>query len=423
MQRAGDIDRPDHELEMMERRRFLERMGKAGLLAAVGSPLWVPHAYAQTPAPAAEAPKPDRPTVPNEVVMAEKDPVVKVLTERPLTASAVAEHMDDAVTPASRLFIRNNLLTPDLDASVHRLRITGLVDKPLDLSLDELKQRFPQVSVQGMLECAGSGRTAFQPLPRGTPWPATGGMGCPVWNGVRLRDLLAAAGVKSNAVHVAFFGADFGAVATAPPVVRSIPLSKATEPHTLVAWGMNGAPLPKVHGYPLRAMVPGWVGSASIKWLVGIEVLDAPFKGTYMDDSYRMPAVPVAPGTRMPKETVYTEAWPVKSIITSPATGAGFNVGQPVVVAGHAWAGDNDIDRVEISLDEGVTWQRAKLIRPKEKYAWRRFTFEFRPRKPGYMTVLARATDSKGNTQPFLPAWNPLGYFWNGVHRIGINVA
>jgi len=355
--------------------------------------------------------------------MAEKDPVVKVLTERPLTASAMAEHMDDAVTPTSRLFIRNNLLTPDLDASVHRLRVTGLVDRPLDLSLDELKNRFPSVTIQGMMECAGAGRTAFQPTPRGTPWPATGGMSCSRWTGVRLKDVLAAAGVKSNAVHVAFFGADFGSVATAPPVVRSIPLSKAGEPNTLIAWAVNDAPLPKVHGFPLRALVPGWVGSASIKWLVGIEVLDAPFKGSYMDASYRMPAYPVAPGERMPKETVSTEAWVVKSIITTPASGAGFNVGQPVGVAGHAWAGENAIDRVEISLDEGVTWQRAKLARPKDKYAWWRFTFEFKPRQPGYVTVLARATDSNGNTQPIQSVWNPLGYFWNGIHRIGINVA
>lgn len=412
----------NREIELADpsRRRFLERAGQAGLLVAAGSPLVVTQAFAQQATPAASPPPG---TIPNDVVMAGKDTTaVKVLTERPLTASPTAEFLHDEVTPTNRLFIRNNLLTPELDASAHRLRLTGLVDKPLDLSLEELKARFPNVTVQGMLECAGAGRTAYNPVPRGTPWPATGGMGCPRWTGVRLRDLLAAAGVKTNAVHVAFFGADFGEVKTAPPVVRSIPIAKATEANTLIAWAVNGEPLPPVHGFPLRALVPGWAGSASIKWLVGIEVLDAPFKGTYMDDSYRMPAHPVAPGSRMPKETVYAEAWPVKSIITSHAPGATLELGKPTVIAGKAWAGDNDISRVEISLDEGVTWQRCKITKPKDRYAWRLFTLDWTPRRRGYVTILSRATDDKGNTQPIISAWNPLGYYWNGYHRLGVSV-
>ncbi len=401
------------------RRQFIERIGQAGVLTVAASPLLGARAFAQQ---AAAPPAPIPGTVPNAAIMAEKDPAVKVLTERPLTASATAEYLHDEVTPTARLFIRNNLLTPDLDAATLRLRVTGLVDKPLDLSVEELQRRFPNVTLQAMLECAGAGRTAFSPVPRGTPWPATGGMGCPKWTGVRLRDLLSAAGVKGGAVHVAFLAADFGELATAPPVVRSIPLAKAVEPNTLVAWGLNGAPLPKVHGYPLRALVPGWVGSASIKWLVGIEVLDAPFKGTYMDDSYRIPAYPVAPGERMPKETVYTEAWPIKSIITHPAPGAKFRPGAPVMIAGRAWAGDLEVDRVEISLDEGVTWRRARLSRPRDKYAWRLFTYEWTPRERGYVTVLARATDDRGNIQPMVARWNPLGYFWNGIHRVGFSI-
>ena len=428
-------DGPNADLEqgkkdVVTRRVFLKSAGRLGAILAVGSAAIALDAAAQTaqmpassptssPAPAPTLPGP---VVPNAAVIAEKDPVMKVLTERPLTANVTAENLSDAVTPTNRLFIRNNLLTPELQEAGHTLTIKGLVDKPMTLTFDDLKKTFPAVTVQGMLECAGSGRTAFSPLPKGTPWNPSGGYGCPRWTGARLREILKAAGVKSGAVHVAFFGADFGELPTAPPVARSIPMSKALEPNTLVAWAINGEPLPKVHGFPLRMMVPGWVGSASTKWLVGIEVLDAPFKGTYMDDSYRVPAHPVAPGEKMPKESVSTEAWPVKSVITAPAPGAKFKIGDSIVVAGKAWAGENSITKVEISLDEGVSWTRATLAKPGDKYAWRLFSYTVQPRRQGYMTILARATDSKGIVQPIVATWNPLGYFWNGIHRVGVTV-
>ncbi len=194
-----------------------------------------------------------------------------------------AHEHDFDVTPADRMFIRNNLLTPAIDIDQHRLTITGLVDKDLSFSVFELAKAFPTATVQGMLECAGSGRSNYQPAASGTPWAGTGGMGCPKWGGVRLGDVLKAAGVKAGAAHVAGQGGDPGAVATAAPVIRSIPLAKAMDDNTMIAWAMNDAPLPWIHGYPLRLVVPGWVGSASTKWLHTLTVLDAPFKGTYMD--------------------------------------------------------------------------------------------------------------------------------------------
>jgi DMSO/TMAO reductase YedYZ molybdopterin-dependent catalytic subunit len=418
------------EQHAVTRRTFIRTAGRLGAVLAVGSTALSLESAAQTSAPAvttAPSSTPPLPPLPGPVVMnaaiiAEKDPVMKVLTERPLTANATAEHLNDAVTPANRLFIRNNLLTPDLQAAGHTLTVKGLVEKERTFTFDELKSASPPATMQGMLECAGSGRTSFFPVPKGTPWNPSGGYGCPKWTGARLRDILKAAGVKKEAVHVAFFGADFGELPTAKPVVRSIPMKKALEPNTLIAWAINGEPLPKVHGFPLRAIVPGWVGSASIKWLVGIEVLDAPFKGTYMDDSYRVPAHPVAPGDKMPKETLSTEAWVVKSVITSPAPGAKFKLGDSIAVAGKAWAGENNIMKVEISLDEGVTWKQAALAKPGDKYAWRMFTVTLKPKRQGYLTVLARATDSKGNVQPIASNWNPLGYFWNGIHRVGVVV-
>jgi DMSO/TMAO reductase YedYZ molybdopterin-dependent catalytic subunit len=273
-----------------------------------------------------------------------------------------------------------------------------------------------------MVECAGSGRTGFQPRASGTPWLPTGGMGCPAWTGVSLADVLKLAGVRAGAVHVAFSGEDFGAVPTAPKVIRSIPLAKAMDRNTMIAWGMNGADLPKTHGYPLRTVVPGWVGSASIKWLSGIDVLDAPFKGTYMDSSYRIPRKPVAPGEKMPADTVSVEAWPVKSIITLPGPGDRYRLGGRLIVRGSAWAGDYDIERVDISLDNGASWQPANLTPRADKYAWRRFRLEVPLTRAGELTILARATDEKGNAQPALATWNPLGYFWNSIHRVGIVV-
>jgi DMSO/TMAO reductase YedYZ molybdopterin-dependent catalytic subunit len=399
------------------RRDFVARLAGVGAAAALGG-LGLPRdSYAQAKPPA------DPPgTVSNATVMAEKDPAMQIHSERPLTASVPAEQHNYRVTPNERMFIRNNLLTPDLDAAKHRLTVRGLVDNELTFSLDELRKSFAAVTTQAMVECAGSGRSAFTPRASGTPWLPTGGMGCPTWTGVRLRDVLRAAGVKSNAVHVSGQGGDFGVVATAAPVIRSIPMTKAMEEHTLIAWGMNDGPLPKVHGYPLRLVVPGWVGSASIKWLHTLTVLDAPFKGTYMDGSYRMPRYPVRPGEKMPTDSVSTEAWPVKSMITHPAPNAVFKVGRAVLIEGRAWVGEGAIERVDVSFNEGVTWQRAAINSGGDKYAWRIFSFEYHPRSPGYVTVLARATDDKGNTQPIVPLWNPLGYFWNGIHRVGFMV-
>jgi DMSO/TMAO reductase YedYZ molybdopterin-dependent catalytic subunit len=391
----------------MDRREFVAAM--AALSAA-------PQASAQSTdaAPAN--------TLASELVKEQKAKAMQYHSERPLTGSIPAHEHDFDVTPNERMFVRNNLLTPLIEMSSHRLTIKGLVDKELSFSVPELAKSFRTVSRQGMLECAGSGRSAFQPRASGTPWLETGGMGCPVWGGVRLADVLRAAGLKPGAAHIAGQGGDPGMVPTAAPVIRSIPLSKAMEENTLIAWAMNEQPLPFVHGYPLRLVVPGWVGSASTKWLHTVMVLDAPFKGTYMTGSYIVPRHPVEPGQKMPQDTVSAQAWPVKSIITAPAPNARAKAGQVVTVRGRAWVGEGAVERVEISSDEGKSWRNAELARRGDPYAWRTFSFAFRPERPGYVTLLARAWDDRGNAQPALPAWNPLGYFWNGWHRVGVVV-
>ena len=390
------------------RRNFIKAAASAG--AAASLPV---SALAQTEPPN---------TISNDIVKGEKAKAMQWHSERPLTGSVPAHEHDFDATPNERMFVRNNLTTPLIDINTHRLRITGLVEKELEWSVFDLAKQFRTVSMQGMLECAGSGRAGFQPRASGTPWLETGGMGCPMWGGVRLSEILRAAGVRPGAAHVAGHGGDPGLVPTAAPVIRSIPMAKAMNEGTLVAWSMNGAPLPWVHGYPLRLVVPGWVGSASTKWLHTLMVLDAPYKGTYMTSSYVMPRTPVAPGEKLPPDTVSTEAWPIKSIITSPAPSA--RVKGNVQVRGRAWVGEGRVERVEISADEGKTWQRADLARadPLHPYAWRTFTYEHRAQRPGYVTFLARAWDDRGNAQPAVPQWNPLGYFWNGWHRVGVVV-
>ena len=402
------MDDPGRQ-DLKGRRRFLTGVASASALAAAG----IREARAQAAPPG---------TIENDAVKKLKVPAMQYHSERPLTGSVPAHEHDFDVTPGERMFVRNNLLTPEIDIDAHRLTIKGLVDKELSFSVFELPKMFRSVNIQGMLECAGSGRSAYQPAASGTPWSPTGGMGCPKWGGVRLADVLKAAGVKPNAAHVAGQGGDPGMVPGAAPVIRSIPMAKAMEENTLIAWAMNDAPLPWIHGYPLRLVVPGWVGSASTKWLHTLSVLDAPFKGTYMDSSYRVPRVPVEPGQKMPPDSVSAEAWPVKSIITSPAPNARFKSSAPIAVRGRAWVGEGAVERVEISSDEGRSWQRAALARAGDKYAWRTFTFEFRPGRAGYLSFLARAWDDRGNAQPAVPYWNPLGYFWNGWHRVGVLV-
>lgn len=396
----------------LSRRGFIAGVAGAGAMATTAGELLAQAAPATAPG-----------TMSNEDVKAEKVPAMEWHSERPLTGSVPAHEHDFDVTPGHRMFVRNNHMTPLIDINSHRLALKGLVDKELSFSVFELAKEFKTVSIQGMLECAGSGRSGYQPRASGTPWLPTGGMGCPKWGGVRLRDLLQAAGLKPGAAHVAGQGGDPGAIATAAPVIRSIPMGKAMDEDTLVAWAMNDAPLPFAHGYPLRLVAPGWVGSASTKWLHTLTVLDAPFKGTFMDSSYRIPRFPVEPGTKMPPDAVSTEAWPIKSMITFPAPNAKYKPGEAIAVRGKAWVGEGSVDRVEVSTDEGKTWRPAQLARGGGRHAWRSFSFEHKAEAPGYVTFLARAWDDRGNAQPALPAWNPLGYFWNAWHRVGVVVA
>ena len=246
-------------------------------------------------------------------------------------------------------------------------------------------------------------------------------MGTARFAGPRLRDLLERAGVKATGKHVMFRGLD-EAPGKVPPFLRSVPIEKAMDPDTLVAIHVNGEPLNKHHGFPARAMVPGWVGAASCKWLSEIKVLDKEFEGNFMKPGYRFPNQPVEPGGAVsPDDTHPLTSLNVKSVIAAPGDGSSVKMGS-LRIHGAAWAGEAEITNVDISLDGGATWQPVELGFDRAKYAWRLWSHRWKPSKPGDYVILSRATDSLGHVQPATAAWNPSGYLYNAIDQVKIHV-
>lgn len=360
-------------------------------------------------------------------LMSGKDGLI-VLGDRPLNVEAPVHLLDDDITPYERLFVRMNGLVPqtalDQDAEGWTLTIDGEVETPLELTLDELKSRFENVTRRLVIECGGNGRAFFQPGASGNQW-TFGAIGCPEWTGVRLADVLNEAGVKDSAVYTGHYGNDvhLSGDADMEVISRGVPIEKALEEDAIIAWEMNGEPLSALHGFPLRLVVPGYPASASQKYLNRIWVRDQEHDGEKMTgDSYRIPAYPVAPGTEVPDEdmVVLTEM-PVKSIVTFPETGTEVKAGEGVEVRGHAWCGKGDVAAVQYSLDFGQTWQDAELEPAANRFAWQRWRATVTPPQHGYYELWARAVDQDGIGQPPMsPVWNPRGYANNIQHRIAL---
>jgi sulfite oxidase len=331
------------------------------------------------------------------------------------------EYFNTWLTPVPHFFVRNHMHEPsELDAKEWRLSISGEVEKPMTLSLGELS-KIETHSVVNTLECAGNGRSMHRPQVPGIQW-GKGAVGTARFSGARLRDVLQRAGVKSSGKHVMFRGLD-EVPGKVPPFIRSIPIEKALDADTLVATHMNGSPLTKHHGFPARALVPGWIGAASCKWLTEIKVLDAEFVGNFMSPGYRLPNQPVKPGDAVkPEDTHPVTALNVKSIISGPVDGAHVKSGQ-LAIQGAAWGGEADIAKVEISTDGGSTWNLAKLGHDQARYAWRLWSFDWKATKSGDYEILSRATDTLGRTQPGTPVWNPSGYLYNAIDQVRIHVA
>jgi DMSO/TMAO reductase YedYZ molybdopterin-dependent catalytic subunit len=371
-----------------DRRGFLKGAGLATMGAVLGASIpfhrnmpsgLIPEALAQS----------------DETVLLETKDGLTLLNDRPINAETPAHLLDDPITPNERFFIRNNGAVPqyaiDGDASGWTLTVDGLVDEPLELSLDDLRNNFEVVTLQLQLECGGNGRSAFNPPARGNQW-TVGAIGNAAWTGVRYADVLRAAGVQSDAIYTAHYGLDphLSGDPDKLPISRGVPLWKAMEPHSLIAFEMNGEPIPALHGFPVRTVCPGWPGSASQKWLTRIELRDTVHDGPKMTgQSYRMPAYPVEPGQEVPEADMrIMESMPVKSIVTSPRTGTTLPVdNRSVEVRGHAWAGERAVAKVELSTDFGATWIEADLDAPANKYAWQNWRQVVRFPMQGYYEI------------------------------------
>jgi len=328
--------------------------------------------------------------------------------------------LDSFITPVENFYVRSHLpVPPSLDAATWTLKIDGEVATPLSLSLAEIR-KLPSATVTVTLECAGNGRSFFDPPVAGVQWEK-GAVGTARWTGVRMSELLKRAGARPTGKNVVMNPAD-RPLGTMPAFVRQVPIVKAMNTDTILAYEMNGRPIPPVHGFPLRAIVPGWEGAYSVKWLTSLTVIDKDSDSFWVASAYRYPAKRVAPGAAVDaKDMVPLTGLSVKSLITQPAHGATIAPGR-IAVAGFAWAGENDITRVEVSSDSGASWQPAKLVGEQARYTWRRFEFEFTATKPESYLILSRATDSKGQMQPAVSHWNPSGYLWNQYDSIRIEV-
>lgn len=351
-----------------------------------------------------------------------------VLGERPLVAETPEHLLDDDVTPADKFFIRNNGQIPEAhagDPRAWRITVEGEVNTRLDLSLGDLESRFEVVTRRLQMECGGNGRAAFSPQTSGNQW-GNGAISNAEWTGVRLRDVLRAAGLKETGRYTGHHGVDNHLSAQGQAISRGMRIAKAMDEDTLICFRMNGAPIPHIHGAPVRLIVPGWPGSLSQKWFNRIEILAEPHRGRGMGGtSYRMPVRPIVPGSRNDgRDFADMESMPVRSVLTSHAHGARLPAGtRQVELRGAAWAGDLTVSAVHASVDFGATWQQVQLGQPANRHAWQRWTGRVTLPSDGYFEIWYRATDSQGRMQPHAaPNWNPQGYGANPVSRVAILV-
>ena len=426
---GSDPERADllvwgRQADPVTRRGFLKGSGLAAMSAAVGASIPFAHLMPGGLIPAALAQSDQDFAIPG------KDGLI-VLNDRPVNAETPAHLLDDRVTPASRLFVRNNGTPPapgSIDTGTWTVAFGGeSVERTRSFTIAELKERFEHHTYQLQLECGGNGRSEFVPPAAGNQW-SVGAVGCPEWTGARLRDVLEVVGVKGDAVYVAYYGADvhLSGDPNNVPISRGVPMHKALEDETLIAWAMNGEDIPYQNGHPLRLVCAGWPASVSGKWLSRIVVRNQVHDGAKMTgDSYRVPCNPVAPGSEVPDEQMcIIESMPVKSVITYPRSGFEHDRRRMLEVRGHAWAGDLEVIGMHVSIDFGATWQKTTLEAPVNRFAWQHWRTELDFPEDGYYEIWARATDSAGRSQPMvLPAWNPRGYLNNACHRIAVQVA
>lgn len=356
-----------------------------------------------------------------------KKPLIK-RTYRPPNFETPVRAFSGVITPNDQFFVRWHLAhIPQVAAETWRLEVGGdSVEHPFELTLDQLKRDFEPVELFAVCQCAGNRRGFSEPHVPGVQWGA-GAMGNARWKGARLKDVLARAGLKSDALEIVFDGADYGAIDETPDFVKSLPLWKALDENTLVAYEMNGEALPHWNGFPVRLVVPGWSGTYWVKQLTSISAMPKPETGFWMSRAYRIPKDKFPHIERFLSQegednTPITDMV-VNSLMTNIEEGQRLHAGKPVTVKGLAWDGGHGIRTVEVSVNGGRTWRDAQLEQDYGRFSFRAWHHTFTPRRGGKHVLMARATSRQGNTQVYELIFNPAGYHNNVVQRINVVVA
>lgn len=344
------------------------------------------------------------------------NPDLTTLSHSPLVAGVPLNLLNRPVMPNEHFFVRNHFPIPEVDVASGSLEVSGEVENQLSISYQDLKG-LPRHEVLALLECAGNSRAAIQPPIEGLLWDH-GGVGTAGWTGVSLSTVLESGGLRSTAKEVLLEGIDQGEERGASGTMgyaMSLPMEKALHPDTILAYEMNGATLPAEHGFPLKAIVPGWFGMTSVKWLRTIRVLDHAFVG-FHQTSYYVFVQEGANGNGPHERVTFMR---VKSLISQPARGQYISTGR-VSIEGVAWSGNGAVEKVDVSTDDGKSWHPAQVARSASPYAWQQWKYIWDADTPGNYLVRARATDSKGDTQPAQAPWNFRGFANNAIHVVPV---
>jgi DMSO/TMAO reductase YedYZ molybdopterin-dependent catalytic subunit len=360
-----------------------------------------------------------RPADPDTTVMhsAETRADLIVRRQEPFNAETPLAAQLGVITPTGLFYVRSNFSVPRISLDRWHLDVDGEVTRPLRLTY-ALLRTLPSRSLVVTLECAGNGRTAIEPAAEGEPWEY-GAVATAEWTGVPLAAVLEQAGLSDRAREIVVEGADQGMVATRRTPIsfaRSLPVAKALDPHTLLAYAMNGQPLSARHGFPFRLVVPGWYGMASVKWVTRITASATPFDGYYQRERYVLLGAEPGGGDPTPVAEMG-----VRSLITWPAADVAVPRGRQRI-CGLAWSGAAPVARVEVSVDGGASWQAAAFCSDAARFAWRRWECAWDAHSAGPATLRSRAFDEAGNGQPERPTWNRLGYANNAVQVIAVQM-
>lgn len=359
------------------------------------------------------------------VAYPQKRPLIRLTTRPPQLETPFSVFNEGVLTPNDAFFVRYHLseIPTKIDLANFRLRVRGKVDRPLELSLDELKRLATPVDLVAVNQCSGNSRGHSNPRVNGGQL-SHGAMGNARWTGVPLKAVLEKAGLAKTARQISFDGLDRAPLDATPDYIKALDVDHALDGEVMLAWGMNGEDLPMLNGYPLRLVVPGYYGTYWIKHLHDIEVLDTVYNGFWMQSAYRIPDTPVGaipPGTT-PKRTEPIKRFTIRSFITSVLPGGKLPAGRETVVRGIAFEGGSGIREVAFSSDGGRNWRVAELGTDLGRYSFREWKIPFKPTQPGRQILMARALNRVGESQPLEALWNPAGYMRNVVESVPVEV-